>query len=127
MRTERRRVLMIVRTMLLILLTLLLAVAPALAKGGGGGGGGGGAGAGVGNSGGGQGNGNGSGHGAEPTAGFSPGAGHETALSDPGSAHRSDTATKNLSAPTPGKADPPSGVTPGFGRVGTVPTTRGHQ
>jgi len=31
------------------------------------------------------------------------------------------------SAPTPGKADPPSGVTPGSGRVGTVPTTRGHQ
>ena len=50
-----------------------------------------------------------------------------TALSNRGSAHRSDTATENLSAPTPGKADPTSGVTPGFGRVGTVPTTRGHQ
>jgi hypothetical protein len=127
---------MILRTLLLSLLALLLAVAPALAKGGGGGGGGGGAGgAGAGNSSGGHGGGNGVGHGAEPTAGgpaaaptadVSPGAGRATAISNPGSAHRSDTATQNLSAPTPGKANPPSGVTPGFGRVGTVPTTRGH-
>ena len=101
---------MILRTTLLMLLTLLLAVAPALAKGGGGGGGG-----------------NGGGHGPAAANGVSPGAGRGTALSNRGSAHRSDTATENLSAPTPGKADPTSGVTPGFGRVGTVPTTRGHQ
>jgi hypothetical protein len=77
----------------------------------------------VGNSGGGQ----GGGHGASPTSGVSPGAGHGTALSNPGGAHRSDTATENLSTPTPGKANPPSGVTPGLGKAGTVPTTRGHQ
>jgi hypothetical protein len=128
---------MILRTTVLVLLALLLAVAPALAKGGGGGGGGGGAGgAGAGNSSGGHGGGNGVGHGAEPTAGgpaaeqtadVSLGAGRATAISNPGSAHRSDTATQNLSAPTPGKADPHSGVTPGSGRIGTVPTTRGHQ
>jgi hypothetical protein len=41
--------------------------------------------------------------------------------------HRSDTATGRLAAPTPGRASPPSGVTPGFGRIGTVPSTPGHQ
>jgi len=124
-----KEVVMILRTMLLTVLALLVAVAPALAKGGGGGGGGGGAagGAGAGNSAGGHGGGNAGPQGAEPSADVSPGGGRGTALSNPGSAHRSDTATENLSTPTPGKAHPRSGVKPGRGKVGTVPTTPGHQ
>ena len=54
------------------------------------------------------------------------GSGRGTALTAPGSQHRSGTATGCLSSPTPGNAHPSSGVTPGFGRVGTVPTTPGH-
>jgi hypothetical protein len=56
----------------------------------------------------------------------STGAGRGTALSAPGSAHRSGTATRNLSASTPGRANPPSGVSPGQGMLGTVPTTPQH-
>jgi hypothetical protein len=52
------------------------------------------------------------------------GNGRGTAITAPGSQHRSDTATGRLSAPSPGRAN--SGVMPGFGRVGTVPTTPGH-
>jgi hypothetical protein len=125
--------------------------------GGGGGGGGGGAGSGgagngggnsggatggVGNSGGGHGSGGqapsgqgpgGHGHGLATghddggSNGRVTGAGRGTAVTAPGSQHRSPRATQNLSAPTPGKASPGSGVTPGLGRVGTVPTTPGHQ
>jgi hypothetical protein len=58
-------------------------------------------------------------------AGHTVGAGRGTALTAPGSAHRSATATARLSSPK--NANPPSGVVPGFGRVGTVPTTPGHQ
>jgi hypothetical protein len=75
----------------------------------------------------GQGNGNGpsvnSGHGNAGEVG----GGRGTALTAPGSVHRSDTATSRLSSPTPGNASPSNGVTPGFGHVGTVPTTPGHQ
>lgn len=42
-----------------------------------------------------------------------------TATSAPGATKRSDTATSHLSSP--GKATPPSGVTPGFGKTGTAP------
>jgi hypothetical protein len=54
------------------------------------------------------------------------GSGRGTAITAPGSQHRSSTATGRLSTATPGNAHPTSGVTPGFGRVGTVPTTPGH-
>jgi hypothetical protein len=121
------------RMFVLAFSVIALAVGPALAKGGGGGGGGGGgAGAGAGNgNGGGNGNGNGGGNGV--AAGHSDGGtsitvgnGRGTAITVPGSQHRSDTATGRLSSPTPGNAHPSSGVTPSFGRVGTVPTTPGH-
>ena len=62
--------------------------------------------------------------GAPPVA--MQGAGRGTAISAPGSQHRSSKATEQLSTPTPGKANPPSGVTPGRGNVGTVPTTPGQ-
>jgi hypothetical protein len=52
------------------------------------------------------------------------GNGRGTALTAPGSVHRSDNATARLSAP---KSATPSGVVPGLGRIGTVPTTPGHQ
>jgi hypothetical protein len=75
--------------------------------------------------------GGGGGHGAGvsngPQSGHEVGGGRGTAITAPGSVHRSDTATGRLAAPTPGRASPPSGVTPGFGRVGTVPSTPGHQ
>jgi hypothetical protein len=93
---------------------LVLISAPALARGAGGGGGGGG----------GMGGGNGGGNG--PSSGATVGAGRGTALSNPGSTHRSDTANDNLEARTPGKAHPHSGVKAGGGKVGTVPTTPGH-
>ena len=104
------------RTLVLAILVLALTGTPALARGGGGGGGGGSAGAGAGGA-------NGGGHGGGPPSGLSVGDGRGTALSAPGSQHRSSTATGRLSAPTPGKSNPPSGVTPGRRRVGTVPTT----
>jgi hypothetical protein len=104
------------RALLLGVAVSALVISPALAKGGGGGGGGGGNGGGGG--GGAAAGGNGGGH--------AVGAGRGTAISAPGSEHRSPTATDRLSAPTPGKADPPSGVTPGQGKVGTVPTTPRH-
>jgi len=97
----------------LALVVLALISAPALAKGGGGGGGGGGMGAGGGN-------------GPSGATGATVGAGRGTALSNPGSNHRSDIANDNLEARTPGKAHPRSGVKPGGGKVGTVPTTPGH-
>ena len=50
--------------------------------------------------------------------------GQGTAISAPGSANRSDTATQNLSAP--GQATPPSGVTPGTGK-GTADTNTKKQ
>jgi len=110
-----------------------LVVTPALAKGGGGGGGGGGgAGAPGGGNGagpaasGGQGNGHGVGEGAAAGSGITTGAGRGTAITAPGSQHRSSTASQRLSAPGPGKANPTSGVKPGMGRVGTVPTTPGQ-
>jgi hypothetical protein len=56
--------------------------------------------------------------------GHTVGGGRGTALTAPGSVHRSDNATARLSSPKPAT---PSGVTPGLGRVGTVPTTPGHQ
>jgi hypothetical protein len=120
----------ILRALVLGIAVSALVVSPALAKGGGGGGGGGGNGGGGG--GGVAAGGNGGGHGVGgDTAGsagsHSVGAGRGTAISAPGSAHRSSTATEQLSTPAPGKASPPSGVTPGGGRVGTVPTTPGHQ
>jgi hypothetical protein len=140
------------RTFVLALAVTVLAAGPALAKGGGGGAGGGAGGAGggggaaggnAGGNGGGNGNaggngngvaaGQGGGNGQSVGAGQSGGPGHTvgagrgTALTAPGSQHRSDTATGRLSSPTPGQANPPSGVTPGFGHVGTVPTTPGHQ
>jgi len=124
------------RAFVLGLAVIALVVSPALAKGGGGGGGGGGA-AGGGNGGGpaagspgngqanghgnDQGNGHGVGQGAGGSSGFTTGAGRGTALTAPGSRHRSETATQRLSTPSPGKANPPSGVRPGKGRVGTVP------
>jgi hypothetical protein len=67
------------------------------------------------------------GAGHTPDTGHSVGAGRGTAITAPGSAHRSDRAAGRLSSPTPGNANPPSGVTPGLGLVGTVPTTPGHQ
>src|SRR6266851_4423341 len=81
--------------------------------------------------GGGNGVGNGGGNGvaaghSDGGTGIAVGNGRGTAINAPGSQHRSGTATGRLSAPTPGRANPPSGVTPGFGRVGTVPTTPGH-
>jgi hypothetical protein len=91
-----------------------LAVAPALAKGGGGNGGGNGGGAAAG------------GNVGSPASSHATGAGRGTAISAPGSQHRSSKATEQLSTPTPGKANPPSGVTPGMGKVGTVPTTPGQ-
>jgi hypothetical protein len=65
--------------------------------------------------------------GAGTPNGITTGAGRGTALTAPGSQHRSSTASQQLSTPTPGKAQPGSGVAPGMGRVGTVPTTPGHQ
>ena len=117
------------RALLLGVAVSALVISPALAKGGGGGGGGGGNGGGGG--GGAAAGGNGGGHGVSgnvsaPAADHAVGAGRGTAISAPGSEHRSPTATDRLSAPTPGKADPSSGVTPGQGKVGTVPTTPGH-
>src|SRR5712671_6765905 len=140
------------RMFVLALVMTALTATPALAHGGGGGGGGGaggggggagagggnGAGNGNGNAGGngvGNGGGHGGGHGDGIAAGQSDsdggrghvvGSGRGTALTAPGSQHRSGTATGRLSSPTPGNAHPSSGVTPGFGRVGTVPTTPGH-
>jgi hypothetical protein len=130
------------RALILGLAVIALVAGPALAKVGGGGGGGGGGGAGGGGNGGGngagpaasggghgngQGNGNANGHGlgegGGASSGFTTGAGRGTALTAPGSQHRSPTATQRLSTPAPGKASPPSGVKPGMGRVGTVPTT----
>ena len=128
------------RVFVLAVVITALAATPVLAHGGGGGGGGGagggggGAGAGAG-AGGGNGGGHGGGHGDGIAAGQSDsdggrghvvGSGRGTALTAPGSQHRSGTATGRLSSPTPGNAHPSSGVTPGFGRVGTVPTTPGH-
>jgi hypothetical protein len=120
------------RALLLGLAVITLAAGPALAKGGGGGGGGG-AGGGGGNGGGpaasgGQGNGNANGHGLPDGtgSGHTTGAGRGTAVTAPGSQHRSSTATQRLSTPSPGKAAPPTGVRPGMGRIGTVPTTPGH-
>jgi len=122
------------RAFVLGLAVSALVITPALAKGGGGGGGGGGGnGAGPGASGGpnggqasGHDNGNGAEQGAGSPHGFTTGAGRGTALTAPGSQHRSPTATQRLNTPNPGKADPKSGVTPGRGKVGTVPTTPGH-
>ena len=124
------------RALLLGLTVVALVAGPALAKGGGGGGGGaggGGNGSGPASSGGpgnGQGNGNANGHGVGEGGGasssFTTGAGRGTALTAPGSQHRSERATQRLSTPTPGKASPTSGVKPGMGRVGTVPTTPGQ-
>ena len=57
------------------------------------------------------------GHSAGPQSGHEVGGGRGTAITAPGSQHRSDTATGRLSAPTPGRSNPSSGVTPGFGRV----------
>ena len=118
------------RALVLGIAVSALVVSPALAKGGGGGGGGGGNGGGSG--GGAAAGSNGAGQGAVGNAGgagadHAVGAGRGTAISAPGSQHRSTTATERLSAPTPGKATPPSGVTPGKGKVGTVPTTPGHK
>ncbi len=50
----------------------------------------------------------------------------EDGRSNPGSNHRSDIANDKLEARTPGKAHPRSGMKPGGGKVGTVPTTPGH-
>jgi hypothetical protein len=47
-----------------------------------------------------------------------------TASSAPGSAKRNDTATQHLSAP--GKATPPSGVTPGTGKGTADTNTKRH-
>jgi len=118
------------RAFVLGLAVIALVVTPVLAKGGGGGGAGGGAGGG-GNgagpaAGGGHGNGHGIGEGAGGSSGFTTGAGRGTAITAPGSRHRSETASQRLSTPAPGKASPTSGVKPGMGRVGTVPTTPGQ-
>src|SRR5262249_12134566 len=59
-------------------------------------------------------------------SGHTHGSGRGTALTAPGSSHRSGTATTNLSTPLPGKANPTSGVIPGQGRVGTAPSTPGR-
>ncbi len=143
------------RMFVLALLVTALTAAPVLAHGGGGGGAGGGGGGGAGGgagAGGGNGNGNGNGNGGgngvgngagnggghgvgnghgvdtshndDAGTGIMVGNGRGTAITAPGSQHRSDTATGRLSAPSPGRAN--SGVMPGFGRVGTVPTTPGH-
>lgn len=128
----------VLRGCVLAVAIVALTVGPALAKGGGGGGGGGAGGGGGGNGGGvGQGQGGGVGHGggvglgighgSGPPSGHTVGAGRDTAASAPGSRNRSETATGRLSTAGPGKASPGSGVSPGFGRVGTVPTTPGHQ
>ena len=122
------------RAFVLGLAVCALVITPAFAKGGGGGGGGGGGNssgpAGNGGQANGHDNGHGNGQGAEQGAGsphgFTTGAGRGTALTAPGSQHRSSTATQRLNTPNPGKADPKSGVTPGRGKVGTVPTTPGH-
>jgi hypothetical protein len=123
------------RAFVLGLAVTALVVAPALAKGGGGGGGGGAAGGGNGagsaagggpGNGGGHGNGHGVGEGGGGASGIKTGAGRGTALTAPGSQHRSTTASQRLSASRPGKANPTSGVKPGMGRVGTVPTTPGQ-
>src|SRR5215510_9145248 len=115
------------RAFVLGLAVSALVITPAFAKGGGGGGGGNGSGpAASGGPNGGPGNGHGVGPNAGPPSGIDTGAGRGTALTAPGSQHRSPTANQRLSTPTPGKADPKSGVTPGKGRVGTVPTTPGH-
>jgi hypothetical protein len=112
------------RAFVLGLAVSALVVAPALAKGGGGGGGGGGAAGGGGNGNGGvAGNGHGVGEGNGAGTGITTGAGRGTAITAPGSQHRSSTANQRLSTPVPGKADPTSGVKPGMGRVGTAPTT----
>jgi len=123
------------RAFVLGLAVSALVVAPALAKGGGGGGGGGAAGGGNGagpaagggpGNGGGHGNGHDVGEGGGGASGITTGAGRGTALTAPGSQHRSSTASQRLSAPGPGKANPTSGVKPGMGRVGTVPTAPGQ-
>ncbi len=117
------------RTLVLGLAVSALVVTPALAKGGGGGGGGGSAGGGNGAGpagAGGPGNGHGVGEGAGGDNGITTGAGRGTAITAPGSQHRSSTASQRLSTPVPGKANPTSGVKPGMGRVGTVPTTPGQ-
>jgi len=136
-----------VRQCVIVLSIIALTTGPAFAKGGGGGGGGG-AGAGAGAAAGGGGGASAGaaanaavGHGDANVSGgvVGPGkgnvqssshvtsAGRATALSAPGSRHRSARATQRLSAVTPGKAHPRSGVVPGKGKVGTVPTTPGHQ
>ncbi len=144
------------RKLALALALIALVVAPAFAKGGGGGGAGGGgaggggaaAGGGVaasgaavsGGGGGAGGQGGTGGHGGGTVDGSvttgqshaSPGgrvvgAGRGTALTARGSRHRSSTATRHLSTSMPGKANPSSGVIPGLGKVGTVPTTPGHK
>src|SRR5206468_2337477 len=102
------------RAFVLGLAVIALVITPAFAKGGGGGGGGGGGnGSGPAASGGhgngqdnGHGNGHGVGEGAGSPRGFTTGAGRGTALTAPGSQHRSPTATQRLSTPRPGKADP---------------------
>lgn len=115
------------RALVLGLAVSALVATPALAKGGGGGGGGGAGGGGNGaGPAGGHGNGHGIGQGGGPPSGVTPGAGRDTALTAPGSQHRSSNASQRLSAPGPGKADPRSGVKPGRGRVGTAPTTPGQ-
>src|SRR6266567_2990922 len=109
----------VLRMFTLALAITALTVAPALAHGGGGGAGGGGGGGGGAGAGGGGGHGNGgvaTGDNAGPGGGMAVGAGRGTALSAPGSQHRSNTATEHLSTPTPGRANPRSGVTPGRGR-----------
>jgi hypothetical protein len=50
------------------------------------------------------------------------GAGLGSATTVPGSGKRPAAATERLSKP--GQATPPSGVTPGGGNTGTVPTTK---
>jgi hypothetical protein len=52
------------------------------------------------------------------------GSGQGTATTAPGSEKRPDATNDKLS--DPGKANPPSGVTPGGGKTGTAPTTPGH-
>src|SRR5262249_31987126 len=68
-----------------------------------------------------------SGSGVASPSGHVVGSGRGTALTAPGSSHRSGSATSHLSTSTPGKANPTSGVTPGQGRLGTAPSTPGRQ
>jgi len=106
------------------LVVVALTAGPAFPHGGGGGGGAGGGGAGAG------------GHGVDGAAvghsdatanGPTRGSGRDTAISAPGSQHRSDNATTRLSTTRPGKAHPPSGVNPGQGKTGTAPMTPGQR